>query len=332
MAEMSRIQRVRAVVAGETPDRPPVSFWHHFSPGAASGRAAVDAHLDHLSRYDLDFLKVMNDNPYPTEVKVESAADLRLIPELEGDEAGFGLQLQLIRDLVAELKGKVLLTTTVFNAWAVLRRVVVPRVTTTHRPPTLDISESPVDQRLAEIVAEDRAAVSIALDQIAASLARFAKRCIEAGADGIFVSARDDWVDTDLNGKGTYDEIVRIGDGQIFTAAREGTFNLLHVCGKAKDFEAFADYPVQAINWADRASGPAIKDVVGRIKPAICGGVDNLTTIPNGSPADVEAEVTDALAQAGDRPIMISAGCTYDPDRVPTGNLQAIVRAARRAR
>ena len=53
------------MLGGAKPDRPPFSFWYHFLADQASGDAAVRAHLNHLHRYDLDFLKVMNDNPYP---------------------------------------------------------------------------------------------------------------------------------------------------------------------------------------------------------------------------------------------------------------------------
>jgi uroporphyrinogen decarboxylase len=96
------------------------------------------------------------------------------------------------------------------------------------------------------------------------------------------------------------------------------------------NFRAFAEYPVHAINWADRASGPAIADAVGWLRPAICAGVDNLGTLITGTPEQCEHEVRDALRQAGARPIMIGPGCTYDPTRVPHANLLAMCRAVRR--
>ena len=123
-------------------------------------------------------------------------------------------------------------------------------------------------------------------------------------------------------------EEPRFSYGYI-TAARDGRLNMLHVCGVAKDFDAFAQYPVHVINWADRAAGPATADVIDRTNPAVCGGVDKLHTLPSGSVADVEAEVRDALQQAGGRPMIVGAGCTYDPKVVPEENLHAMVRAAR---
>jgi len=327
MSEMSSIERVAAVVAGRRPDRPPVSFWHHFPPDCRFGQRAVDAHLEHLSRYSLDFLKIMNDNRYPTARDIRTTSDLRDLPVLQGDEEGYMRQLDLIRALKGELADKVFLVTTLFNAWAVLRHLVYPSIADHHSPPTLSGPAAPTDRRVSELLAEDRAAVSTTLDVIARSQANFAGKCIQAGADGIFLSVRDDWVDTDANGQNTYDEMVRPGDRQILGAAREGSFNVLHVCGVPQGFHAFAEYPVQVINWADRAAGPAIGEVIGRIKPAVCGGVDNLGTLPEGSPETVKHEVHDALRQAGDRPMIVSTGCTYDPDTVPEENLQAMVRA-----
>ena len=104
---------------------------------------------------------------------------------------------------------------------------------------------------------------------------------------------------------------------------------MLHVCGRAVDFRSFARYPVHAVNWADRAAGPSIAQVRDWLKPALCAGVDNLAALPDGSPQDCAAQVADALRQAGDRPIIIAPGCTYDPARVPRANLQAVCAAAR---
>ena len=329
MPEMTKIERVTAVIQGRRPDRAPVSFWHHFPRGQHTGAAAVQTHLDHLQRFDLDFLKVMNDHDYPgagTSPTVDELADL---PVWRGDEPEFVGQLQLLADLTRHLKDRVLMATTIFNAWSTLRSLYRP----TARPrrlPNLDTSADPVGPMLTRLIHENSSAVAQALDNIARSLANFAARCIEAGADGVFLSVRDDWVDTPANGgPGTYDRLVRPGDRRILAAAHRGVFNLLHVCGRPLDFAAFADYPVQAINWADRAAGPPIRQVAGRIRPALCAGIDNLTTLPDGTPQRCAAEVTTALDQAGGHPILIAPGCTYDPDRVPNDNLAAMCRAAR---
>jgi hypothetical protein len=138
--------------------------------------------------------------------------------------------------------------------------------------------------------------------RLAESLAHFVRHALSSGAEGVFLSARDDRVDTPANGVGTYDQLARPGDAQILAAARPGAFNVLHVYGRALDFPRFAAYPVQALNWADRPAGPAVADVAGRVGPAVCAGLDYLGTRVSGSPEDCAREVEGAVRQAGGRP------------------------------
>jgi uroporphyrinogen decarboxylase len=293
------------------------------------GPVAVQAHLEHVRRFDLDFLKVMNDNGYPSPGPMRSVQDLRSLEVLRGDEPEFARQLELLAALRKELGDGVLMATTLFNAWATLRSLIKPKER--HGPPTLTASHDEASQILSGFLAEDRAAVGAALRVIGASLAAFGRRCVEEGADGLFLSVRDDWVDTAANGPGTYEEMVRAMDMTILHTAADARFNVLHVCGKALNFEAFAAYPVHAINWADRSAGPSIEAVRDWVEPAICAGLDNLETLPQGTPEACAHEVRDALRQAGDRPIIIGPGCTFDPRTVPEANLRAVCDAARGA-
>jgi uroporphyrinogen decarboxylase len=206
------------------------------------------------------------------------------------------------------------MTATIFNAWAVLRHLVEPPHE--HKPPSLDASIDAPSQWIRAAWDQNPRAVQKALQTIGHNLASFARRCLSAGADGIFLSVRDDWVDID-NHDNLYRQLVGPTDLAILEAVSNARFNMLHVCGKALDLRRFNNYPVHAINWADRAAGPAISEAKEWLKPAICAGVDNLNTLPKGSPQDVALEISDALAQAGERPIMICPGCTFDPKLVP---------------
>jgi uroporphyrinogen decarboxylase len=330
---MNKIQRVTAVLEGRTPDRPPVSFWYHFPADQASGPPAVEAHLRHVETYDLDFLKIMDDNRYPRPVTptgtIAEVRDLDRLPVLAGDEQNFGRQLELIGALAQRLQGQLLMSTTLFNPWATLRQMTVP-ASDVHGPPVPVDEVDPRDTAMSRFLHQSPDALARALAVIAESLAHFARNCLQAGADGIYLSVRDDWVDTPANGSGTYDSLALPGDLEILAAARRGKFNILHVCGKALDFRRFAKYPVQVLNWADRTSGPSIAEVAGTVSPAIAAGLDNLGTMVSGTPDDCAREVSDALAQAAGRPMLITPGCTFDPQAVAVENLRAIRRAVER--
>ena len=137
-----------------------------------------------------------------------------------------------------------------------------------HGPPTVDGSAiDPQDAAMSRFLEEAPDALSHALEVVAESLANFACQCLAAGADGVFLSVRDDWVDSPANGPGNYDRLVMPGDLKILAAVRSGTFNMLHVCGRALEFKRFAGYPVQVINWADRYAGPSIAEVANWARP-----------------------------------------------------------------
>jgi uroporphyrinogen decarboxylase len=219
--------------------------------------------------------------------------------------------------------------TTIFNAWTQLRRCLGDP----HAAPIIGAGSDDREEAMKGWLAQDRPAFVDALDKIARSLANFAARCVEAGADGVFLSCREDWVEGlpgaagPVGTPGAYAEVVRERDLLILDAVKDAPFNVLHVCGRRIHLERFNDYPVQVVNWPDREYGPSIADAKGWVKPALCGGVNNLTTLPHGTPAQCAEEVRDALRQAGDRPLIVGAGCTYDPDAVPAENLHAIRRA-----
>lgn len=327
---MNKIQRVTAVLEGRKPDRPPVSFWYHFPADCAAGARAVEAHVRHVETYDLDFLKIMDDNRYPRPASssgvIAGPADLQRLAVLRGDEESFGRQLELIGALANRYAGQFRMATTVFNAWSTLRQMTVPD-TGLHGPPVMESEGDPRDAAMSRLLREAPEAFARALDVVAESTANFVRHCLAAGADGVYLSVRDDWVDCPENGEGVYDRLVRPGDLRILAAAGSGTFNILHVCGKAIDFRRFAGYPAQVLSWADRSAGPAIAEAAGWLRPAICAGLDNLGTMVTGSPDDCARQVADAVAQAGTRPILVAPGCTFDPASVPAENLRAIRRA-----
>jgi uroporphyrinogen decarboxylase len=323
---MTEIERVNSVLAGRRPDRPPFSFWYHFSHDQVSGARAVSAHLDRLNEFGMDVLKVMNDNLYPHSDPIARVEDLASLAPLKGDEAGFGEQLEVLSALRTAIGKRVYMPTTIFNAWMVLRTLIAP--STKHMPPNLDSAADVPSRWIRQAYAANPQLVAQALKTIGGNLARFASNCVDAGADGIFLSVRDDWVDAPGT-PGIYDCLVRPTDRAILAAVSAAPFNVLHVCGKAVNFRSFAEYPVPVLHWADRAAGPSIRDVAPWAKPALWGGVDNLATLVAGTPQQVREEVVDAIRQAKTRPIMIAPGCTFDPARVPLANLRALAEAVR---
>jgi uroporphyrinogen decarboxylase len=232
---MNKIERLDAVLEGRRPDRTPVSFWHHFDSDCAAGTAAVEAHVRHMEAYDLDFLKIMDDNRYPRiglqNGVISGLGDLEKLPLLRGDEDRFSRQLELIGALVRRYRGEFRMITTVFNSWTVLRQMTSPE-SGRHGPPVVGQTGDPRDAAISGFLREAPDVLFRALETIAESTVNFLQNCLKAGADGIFFSVRDDWVDSPENGEGTYDRLVKPGDLRILKAVQGATFNMLHVCGQ----------------------------------------------------------------------------------------------------
>lgn len=321
---MTPVERVKHALAGTRPDHPPVSFWHHFS--RAHGRAAVDAHLRHQETYDLDFVKVMNDNFYPHRKRIRSIEELGEIETLRGDEKPFERQLDLIRRLRQKLGPGIPMVTTVFNPLWVLRRAVVPPKS--YPGPNFTAKYDGPSRLVRKWMKIDPAAIRGALEHYAVTLRAFARQCVREGADGIFFTARFDWLETTAKERGRYRALAKPSDLIVLEGASRGWFNLLHACGDVVDLAALEDYPASALNWADRTVGPSIDQAKKRIKITLCGGVDESALALERSPATLEKQVADALRKAGARSLIVAPGCAYDPD-APAANLHAVVRASR---
>ncbi|HSV91612.1 MAG TPA: hypothetical protein VLH81_00995, partial [Desulfobacterales bacterium] len=99
-------------------DRPPASVWYHFGTQFMEGRAAADVAVAFFLHYDFDFLKMMNDRPWPMPAglaSVETAADLARFGSLSMDEPAFDEQLAALQRAVRRVGRDAMVIETVFN-------------------------------------------------------------------------------------------------------------------------------------------------------------------------------------------------------------------------
>lgn len=304
----SKRDRVKAVLNSEPTDRPPYSFWFHYPADQVAGRAAAEAHLATWRTHDQDILKVMNDNGYDLPEGVESVAspgDLAALPLTPLESSCFQNQLEALRIIRAEVGD-------------------CPVITTLFSP--LYTAGKLTDGRMAKLLTADRERALAGVETIARSLADFATACIDAGADGIFVSVQDG-IDRTL-GDGFYAREIAHLDHLLFEGADTGWLNVLHVHEAVHGLEPFLDYPVNAVNWADRQAGPAIDEVAGRMGPGIFAGMDHVDTVTSGDPDRLAEEIRDAARRAGDRGLIVGPGCSF-PSDTPEAMLETVGRTCR---
>jgi len=310
MAEMTKAERVGAALAGDEVDRVPASIWFHFTREhvARSPRTEADAHIEHLRRYDLDYLKVMNDNAYDMSANlpvVETPGDWERLEPLTADAPGFAAQLETLRLLRTEL-GDLYMTSTIFGPYAQASRVC--------------------GRDILRHIAEDREKVKAGIAVVTESLCVLARETIRAGANGIYLAcsgaARGELSEAD------YRELIRPFDIEVMKAAAAGDFNVVHVHGAGCPFGVFADYPGDAVGWTATSNPPSLAEATDLTGMCLVGGWEQEGAVATGDLEGIRAETRAAIEATGGRHLLLGPGCTI-PENTPEAYIRAAIQSAR---
>lgn len=331
---MNKRERVDAALRGADVDQVPISFWGHNYLKEWSAEGLAEAMLDNYRTYDWDYLKVNPRASYHVEdwgaelahstdpsvghtftrVPVTEPADWRRLRPLPPDRGVLGEQVAALRLIRNALAGRAYFIETIFSPLSVAKYLVGNRV-----------------EPVRESIANDAAALRAGLATITETFRAFAQACLETGASGIFF-ATTGWASADTLGEDDYRRFGIEYDLRLLDAvAGRAPLNVLHNCGTHIYFDLLADYPVAAISWAATLPGnPSLGEGKTRTTKAVMGGVNEKTTLPDGTPDDVAAEVREALTQTGGRRVLLAPGCSIPP-LTPPANLEAARQAVRHA-
>ncbi len=304
---MTKIERVRAALAGKPVDRPPFSIWYHFGNQHASPERTAQVHLEFFEAYDLDLLKVMNDYDYPMPEGIEimtTPDDLKRLAPLDVTRTPLGRQLKAIELISKSLKGKALFVDTVFNAWNTVRRNLVK-------------------EAMAPLMAEHPEALEAALQIVNDNLIKYALASLERGAAGIFLSVP---ASAESVTPEQYARFMRPFDLELLNAVRgNGECHILHAHGEKLYLDQILDYPVHVLSWADLNGDPSIAEVRRRTTLTLMAGLDHIK-FPYVSARAIREQVKAARTQAGNTKFILAPGCS-----VPTYSFPPLIKAARDA-
>jgi uroporphyrinogen decarboxylase len=308
---VTKRERVRRALERRAVDRVPASFWLHFPAHIGKGDAAVRAHLDFYRDTDVDFLKIMNEHPYELGFAVQDPRDWLQARPAPVSAPFFQAQLDEIKRIVDALRGECLIVTTIRS------------------PIQAYGNGTDTGGRLmTEHLRVDPAAVGVAMRAIAESLAEFATACVDAGADGIYYSAKGGEVDR-LHAD-VFREFVAPHDRTVLAAVRgHGTFNVLHVCGANVLLEEYRDVPSHAVNWAVTKNALSLQDGAAFFDRTVIGGMDNRGVLVDGSDDEIRAAAHAVLEGFEGDGIMLGADCTVPTD-VDLRRLRVAVEATAR--
>src|SRR6185437_3734417 len=243
---------------------------------------------------------------------VREPGDWRRLRPLAPDRGVLGEQLAALRQIRDGLAGEAYFMQTVFSPLSVAKYLVGNQP----GPVLTSIQDNPD-------------ALRAALDVIAETFRNYVQATLEAGASGIFF-ATTGWASGDALTEEQYRRFGRAFDLPVLEmAAGKAPFNVLHNCGEHIYFDLLADYPVEAISWAATLPGnPTLGEGKERTTRAVMGGVSEKTTLPDGTPEQVDAEVRAAIRETEGRRALIAPGCSIPP-RTPVANLEAAAAAVR---
>ena len=320
---MNRRERILAATRREPVDRIPIALWRHFPGDDQRPADLAQATIAFQERYDFDFVKVSPSNSFAgedwgartayrgnmegtreyLERPVHSAAGWRQLPPLDPSQGAWGRVLQTLRMLKDHWGESVPFIQTVFNPLMTARYIRGDEW-------LVDMREHPAD-------------FHAGLEVLTESIGRFARASIEAGAAGLFFATQS--ASYRFMSEAEYREFGLPYDLRIFEAAGGGWFHLLHMHGDDIMFQLAREYPVQAVNWHDRTTAPSLRDARSQFDGALVGGLERYTTLLQGDPQSVAAEVRDAIAQTGGGVgYIVSSGCVLSIP-TPESNLKAAI-------
>jgi uroporphyrinogen decarboxylase len=308
---LNKIERVKRALKGEEVDRPPFSFWYHFGLQHTPGIKHAEAEIDFYRAYDLDFLKVMSDYPYPLPPGVEAVEteeDWRRVEPISAKDQCWAEQLNALSMINDAIGKEALFIETIFSPWTTARRMT----------PAGDMAEA--RRRHPE-------ALLAAMDNVAASLADYAREAVARGAAGIFLSLGA--ATEDVMSAEEYKTWGRPFDLKVLEAVRGAPFNVLHIHGRQIHFDSLLDYPADAINWSHFATPPSLNEGRLRSGKTVMGGIDEAAAA-HLSPPEIRKQVAEAMREVGPRGLMITPGCSVPTD-TPARTLRAVKEALDRS-
>ena len=300
---MNKIERVSAALKGDEVDRPPVSFWYHFGLQHMPGAVHAQAEIDFYKAYGLDFLKVMNDFPYPLPKGVDALVtedDWHRIEPVEGADPCWTEELTALSRINDAIGKEALFIETIFSPWTTARRLARSGA-------------------LRDAMSKFPETVVAAMGNIAVSLAAYAREAVKRGAAGVFLSlgaATDD-----VMSREDYKTWCRPFDLKVLNAVGDSPFNVLHIHGNRIHFDAVLDYPASAFNWSHYATAPTLKEGKALAGKAVLGGVNEATASHVSAP-EIASQVKETLASIGPRGLLVAPGCSVPTD-TPVRNLRA---------
>ena len=316
---MNKKERVRAAISGQDVDYVPAGFWFHFPEDQFFGDEAVKAHLNFYQHTDVDILKIMNENLYELDIKVEKASDWLKVKPMSLKSPFYQNELDIVKKILDQIGDDVYTLITVHGVYA-------SAFHTFKHIPDRDFARN---NMVETHIMENPKAVLQGLQTIAESLTAFAEECRRIGIDGIYYAALGGERYRSFAGE-LFEQVIKPNDLAVLNALKKGKGEVfVHICKDQVDFDPYADYPGDVFNWATHDNAFSLEQGRTLFKKAILGGLDDRSgVIVDGTKEEIQETVKNIIREFGKKEFLLGADCTL-PTEIPIEHICAAIEAAR---
>lgn len=328
METMTKMERVKAVLAGQPVDRPPFVAWGpHLNLEDRHTGDFTKAVIAYEDQHDFDILKVMQNGLY-------FAEDFGQIvdPPLNSDDAGFkktrrpafatiedlekvtthpitegalAREIESIRILCEYYKDKVPVLPTVFGPYRMF----------THMFNGPGFKPLLFEGKAVDFIKSHEELYFHVMDVLSEQIIMNMNGFLDVGAAGFFFCPSGTYPHDPFTDE-EYEKYIRPYDEKVLSAVYDRTFfTMLHICGmEVQHMDRMLTLPAQAINWEDCSPmNPSIAEVRAKTDKVLMGGVDRNADFYGPSRDKVKAvlkmKVKEAMRQAGDSKFVAAVGC-----------------------
>jgi uroporphyrinogen decarboxylase len=157
-----------------------------------------------------------------------------------------------------------------------------------------------------------------AVDAIAATTVDFVRAVIEAGADGIYVSAYP--ASHSMISEVEYRDLASRSDVAVLEAAEDALLRILHFHLPYPMLQLAKQYPANLVSWEHTRGGPSLAHGKALTGKPVIGGIDQFGALSMGNADDVVADVRTAIADVGEKGLIFASSCSI-PIHTPRSNL-----------
>ena len=305
---MNKFERIKAAIDGEVCDQVPYSIWSHLPGIDLDPVRLADETYNFFKKYDVDFVKTMNNGMYPIE-------DFDCEIDYSGIEKG-GLAVMVTTPIInPEDWAKVglldieqgALKRELYSLELLLKKVdgEAPVVFTAFSPITI-ANKLSGNKLLEHIEAGYGEVIKAALEVITETTQELVKKSIEMGASGIFFATQ--LSSYNVTNEEIYREYGEPYDIKVLEAAKEGWFNILHAHGDNIMFNILKDYPVQVFNWHAYETLPEMDEARSMTGKTLMGGLMRMD-ITNGNRNEIMNQIYKSMKILGRRNLILTPGC-----------------------